>query len=298
MRSFSKSNLLLFALLLLLNCPLSAQQLYINEFMASNSTTIADPDYNNYADWIEIYNSGSASVNLKDYYITDDLSQPQKFRIQSDLLIEANVYVLIWADDANINNHTNFKLSADGESIGLFSPTLQLIDTITFGIQQTDVSLGRFPKGTNNWFKFSPATPGSANLEAGIFNILPQPTISMQSGFYNSSITVSASHTISGVTIRYTTDGKIPSSSSTVYSLPLQVDSTIVLRFRAFKDGYSPGITETRTYFINETTNLPVFSLVTDPDNFFSDTSGIYIAGTNGIIANCSTEPRNWQVVG
>src|SRR5690606_290665 len=135
---------------------------------------------------------------------------------------------------------------------------------------------------TNNWFKFSPATPGSANLEAGIFNILPLPAISLQSGFYNSSITVSASHTISGVTIRYTTDGKIPSSSSIVYSLPLQVDSTTVLRFRAFKDGYSPSITETRTYFINETTDLPVFSLVTDPDNFFSDTSGIYVAGTNG----------------
>lgn len=295
MRSSSKHKLWLIALIFLFNVALSAQTLFINEFMASNSTTIADPDYNNYADWIEIYNSGSASVNLKDHYITDDLSQPQKFRIQSDLLIEANGYVLIWADDANINNHTNFKLSADGESIGLFSPSQQLIDTVTFGLQQTDVSSGRFPNGTNNWFKFSPATPGSANLEAGIFNILPPPAISLQSGFYNSSITVSASHTISGVTIRYTTDGKIPSSSSTVYSLPLQVDSTTVLRFRAFKDGYSPGITETRTYFINETTDLPVFSLVTDPDNFFSDTSGIYVAGTNGIIGNCSTEPRNWN---
>ena len=40
---------------------------------------------------------------------------------------------------------------------------------------------------------------------------------------------------------------------------------------------------------------LPVFSLVTDPANFFSDTSGIYVAGTNGIIGNCSTQPRNWN---
>jgi hypothetical protein len=57
---------------------LIAQTLFINEFMASNSATITDPDFNNYADWIEIYNSGSTFVNLKDYYITDDLSQPQK----------------------------------------------------------------------------------------------------------------------------------------------------------------------------------------------------------------------------
>ena len=65
-----------------------AQNISINEFMASNSTTITDPDFNAYADWIEIYNSGPAQVNLKNYYLTDDLSQPQKFKIQIDLIIE------------------------------------------------------------------------------------------------------------------------------------------------------------------------------------------------------------------
>ena len=272
-----------------------AQNLFINEFMASNSTTITDPDYNNYADWIEIYNAGSTSVNLKSYYITDNLSQPQKFQIQNDLIVDAGGYVLIWADDANTGNHTNFKLSASGEGIGLFSPTTQLLDTLTFGIQQTDVSFGRFPNGTNNWYKFSPATPDNANLESGIFNILPAPLISLQSGFYSSSVSVSASHSLPDVIIHYTSDGSIPTSSSDIYSVPLQIDSISVLRFRAFKDGYTASTTETRTYFINETTDLPVFSLVTDPANFFSDTSGIYVIGTNGIIGNCSTGPRNWN---
>ena len=193
-------SILLF--LLLIQFKSFAQSLYLNEFMASNSSTIADPDFNNYADWIEIYNSGSTSINLKDYYITDNLSQPQKFKIQNDLIVEAGGYVLIWADDANTGNHANFKLSADGESIGLFDPSVQLIDTLTYGLQQTDVSLGRFPNGTNNWFKFSPATPGAANLESGIFNILPVPSISTQSGFYSSSINVSVSHSLQDVTIR------------------------------------------------------------------------------------------------
>ncbi|HEX9252993.1 MAG TPA: CotH kinase family protein, partial [Ignavibacteriaceae bacterium] len=158
-----------------------------------------------------------------------------------------------------------------------------------------DVSFGRFPNGTNNWFQFSPATPGAANLESGIFNILSAPTISLQSGFYSSPINISASYSLPDAVIRFTSDGTIPTTSSNVYSSPLQIDSTSVLRFRAFKDGYTPSIAETRTYFINETTDLPVFSLVTDPANFFSDTSGIYVAGTNGIIANCSTQPRNWN---
>ncbi|MBK7632006.1 MAG: CotH kinase family protein [Ignavibacteriales bacterium] len=293
--SFTHLKKLTAILFLFYSCSLNAQGLFINEFMASNSTTITDPDFNNYADWIEIYNSGSTSVNLKDYYITDDLSQPQKFQLQNDLIVEAGGYVLIWADDANTGNHANFKLSADGESIGLFNSILTLVDTVTFGLQQTDISFGRFPNGTNDWFQFSPATPASANLEVGIFNILPVPIISIQSGFYSSSISVSATHSLADVTIRFTSDGTIPIASSDVYSIPLQIDSTFVLRFRAFKDGFSPSTTETRTYFINETTDLPVFSLVTDPANFFSDTSGIYVIGTNGIIGNCSTQPRNWN---
>ena len=102
--------------------------------MASNSTTITDPDFNNYADWIEIYNSSNISINLRDYFITDNLSQPQKFKIQVDLIVAANSYVLLWADDANTGKHTSFKLSASGESIGLFNPSAQLVDTITFGV--------------------------------------------------------------------------------------------------------------------------------------------------------------------
>ena len=272
-----------------------AQNIFINEFMASNSTTITDPDFNVYADWIEIYNSGSTSVNLKNYYITDDLSYPQKFKIQIDLIIDADGYILIWADDANTGNHTNFKLSASGESLGLFNSALEVVDTLTFGAQQIDVSAGRFPNGTNNWYTFFPATPGTINLESGIYNLLPKPDISYLSGFYETPINISISHTSPDVDIHYTVDGKIPDVSSSLYTAPLQIDSTTVLRVRAFKDGYAPSITTTGTYFINEQIDLPVFSIATEPANFFSDTEGIYVAGTNGIVGNCSTQPRNWN---
>ena len=274
---------------------LYGQNLFINEFMASNSKTILDKDYNSYSDWIEIYNSGSTPINLKNYYITDDLTQPKKYRINTDLVIGSNSYILFWADDANSGTHTNFKLSGSGESIGLFDPNVQLIDTVSFRAQQTDVSQGRFPSGSNNWARFSTATPGKANLESGIFNLLPSPTVSHQSGFYNSSLNITATHSISDVTIRYTLDGNLPSSSSKIFPASLQIDSNSVLRFRAFKSGYSPSITETRTYFINEKTDLPVFSLVTDPANFFSDTTGIYVIGTKGVTSHCSTAPRNWN---
>ncbi len=48
-----------------------AQNVVINEFMASNGSTIADED-GDYPDWIELYNAGSEPVNLEGWGLTDD----------------------------------------------------------------------------------------------------------------------------------------------------------------------------------------------------------------------------------
>lgn len=274
--------------------PLSAQSLVINEFMASNTVTMADPDYKEFGDWIELYNAGNSAVNLKGYSVTDLLTQPKKYLFTADIILAPHAYLILWADDKTTGTHTNFKLSASGESIGLFDPAGAVVDTLSFGAQSNDVSRGRFPDGAAAWFAMAPATPGSANLESGIADRLPRPVISHSSGFYPSAITVTVTPP-PGATVRYTLDGHTPTISSPLYSLPILIDSTRVLRLKAFKSGSLPSTLLTVTYLINERTDLPVLSLVTDPENFFSDTSGIYVAGTNGIIENCSTVPRNWN---
>jgi hypothetical protein len=263
--------------------------------MASNSSTITDPHYNDYADWIEVYNPNAFEVNLKNYGITDNLSQPFKFKFQIDLFIPANGFILIWADDKAIGNHTNFKLSASGESIGLFNPSGVLVDTLTFSLQNSDISEGRFPDGANIRFKFFPSSPGSPNTENSIYDRVAEPILSLSSGFYNSAISISIENQFSGISYRFSINGSIPTENSTPYISQINIDSTTTLRVRAFKDGFAPSNVVSATYFINEESQLPIFSIITDPDNFFSDTSGIYVIGTNGIIANCSTGPRNWN---
>ena len=49
-------------------------QILINEFLASNATINQDPDFYEYADWIELYNAGISNINLNGYYLTDDLN--------------------------------------------------------------------------------------------------------------------------------------------------------------------------------------------------------------------------------
>jgi hypothetical protein len=286
-------SLILLAILLQTN--ISAQTLFINEFMASNSNSILDKDYNSYSDWIEIYNSTADTINMKNFFITDNLTQPKKFQFKNDFIIEPNGYKIIWCDEQNTGHHTNFKLSASGEIIAIFNVDSQLIDSCSFGEQQTDISRGRFPNGTNNWFSFATATPGAANAELDIINLIDAPIVNVESGFYSTPILISVSHNLSGVEIRYTDDGSTPEKSSELYISPIQLSETAVLRFRAFKEGFTASTTETRSYFINENSELPIFSLVTDPANLFSETNGIYVAGTNGILGHCSKEPRNWN---
>ncbi|MCE1189218.1 MAG: CotH kinase family protein [Ignavibacteria bacterium] len=272
-----------------------AQSVIINEIMAANTKTLADPDFHEYGDWIELYNPGTQSINLKGWSITDDFSKPAKYVFSTDIVIQPAGYLVIWADDHATGTHANFKLSASGERAGIFNAGGQVIDTVSFGSQQDDISWGRYPDGAAAWYFFKPATPGSANIELGIYNRQEKPQLSLKAGFYPGPVTLTLSHPVTDAQIRYTLNGKPPTQNSTLYTQPFRIDSTTVLKTAAFKQGAVSSKIVSATYFINENTSLPVLSLSTDPDNFFSDTMGIYVIGTRGITALCSTGPRNWN---
>jgi hypothetical protein len=99
--------------------------LVINEFMASNSSSNADPQ-GHYDDWIEIYNNGSVAIDIGGMYLTDDLDEPMMWRIPdnspNDTTIGPYEYLLIWADKESEDGplHVEFKLDGGGEEIGLF----------------------------------------------------------------------------------------------------------------------------------------------------------------------------------
>lgn len=273
----------------------STQVLFINEFMASNSKTITDPDYKQNSDWIELFNSSDSTINLNGYYLTDDLENKTKWQINSNIYIKAKGFAGFWADDSSDKNHTNFKLSKDGEKIGVFSPTGIFIDTITYSMQITDKSYGRFPDGFPDWMVFDIPTPGEFNDSTKIKPIAPNPKFSIESGFSTDSQLIEISSELDSSNIYYTTDGSIPSENDSLYLHPIEILKTTVIRARVFDNKYQPSKTITNTYFINENSELPIFSIVTNPENFFSDERGIYVAGTNGIIGRCSTSPKNWN---
>jgi spore coat protein CotH len=140
--------------------------LVINEFMASNDGTISDSN-GDYHDWIELYNASNSPINLGDYALSDDLSNPAKFELPNTVLASGD-FVLFWASSSAQNDpyHAPFKLSKSGEEVALFfDPTgaADTVDYISYSAQTTDVSFGRSYDASPNWITFTTATPDASN---------------------------------------------------------------------------------------------------------------------------------------
>jgi hypothetical protein len=163
------------------NSAAGVSSIRINEILADNAD---NPNVNNpfvdengsFSPWIELFNSGTSSVNLAGWSLTDDSTQPEMwvFPSGSQSVIAAGGYLVIWADSKNITNpasgnkmHTNFTLSQNGSYLGLFTADLPRTTaesqfSPSYPIQEADVSYGYVTStGLNNYF--TTPTPGAAN---------------------------------------------------------------------------------------------------------------------------------------
>jgi len=191
--------------------------------------------------------------------------------------------------------HTNFKLSSEGESLILINTSGEIEDSIFTRKQISDISLGRFPNGSDNFFFFNSPTPGIKNIDNGFADFLEPPVFSVERGFYPNPFFLDISNPNSSGAIRYTTDGSEPNEYSTVYTNQLVVSGISVIRAKIVQVGFLPSKTETHSYFVNQEQRLPIISLSTNPEYFFDFDSGIYVKGPNAESANPHFGANFWQ---
>ena len=114
------------------------------------------------------HNVGAVSVSLLGWSLTDNPSQLRKWQFPAGTTIPANGYLLVWADEdttETVGLHASFKLSASNDEIYLTDTDAnlnQVLDSITFGSQSTDISYGRSTMNADVWSTMSP-TPGVDN---------------------------------------------------------------------------------------------------------------------------------------
>ena len=144
-------------------------QVVINEWMSDNEAFITDPSDGNSDDWFELYNPSTVDADLNGYTLTDDLSITNMFTIPPGVIVPAGNFLFVWADNEPDKNgpgvdlHVNFRLSRNGDAIGLYAPSGMLVDSVAFGPQEPDQSFGRWPDGAPVTYTMSPATPAASN---------------------------------------------------------------------------------------------------------------------------------------
>ncbi|MBN1182969.1 MAG: lamin tail domain-containing protein [Bacteroidales bacterium] len=239
-----------FVLIVMASLKLSGQlAIQINEFMAVNETFLLDED-TAYSDWIEIYNSSDDPVNLLGWSLTDEIGIKNKW-IFPAVTLNAHSYMVVFASGKNKRVagqelHTNFRMDGDGDYLALFNPAYQVSTEFypAFPSQKKDVSYGLL---NGNWFYFTGPTPGADNSSGSAK--VPAPDFNYNHGFYDSPFNLTLSSAVAGTQIYYTTDGSVPSQvNGTLFSSPININNTSIIRAVNTYSGQSPSKVVTQTY--------------------------------------------------
>lgn len=253
---------LLGSALLLFSGSLSAQVI-INEYSCSNRNHLTDA-FGEYEDWIELYNTTGAAIDLTGWYLSDRQTNPTKWQIPSGT-IAANGYLVVFCSKRDLVQagqlHTSFNLKqTDNDWIVIANNLGNIVDEYNITqMTKMDHSIGRETTGAATWRLFTTPTPGAANVGAVNF-YEPTPVMDLAPGFYTGPQSVTITCSNPSATIRYTSNGTEPTAGSTAYTGPIAINSTTVIRAKAFGTNL-PSFNETNTYFINVNHDIPVVSV-------------------------------------
>ncbi|MCX8109584.1 MAG: lamin tail domain-containing protein, partial [Verrucomicrobiae bacterium] len=138
----------------------------INELMAINTRTLTNTA-GKCADWIELYNPDQTHVVLAGMRIRVGHAKPTEYQFPQGAVLSPNSYLVLWCDDAADPSkvpagflYCPLTLDDNGDTVSLLDTSGQLIDSVTYGFQIPDMSIGRV---NSQWSLLATPTPGTKN---------------------------------------------------------------------------------------------------------------------------------------
>jgi len=270
-------------ILLILLLPVSAlAEVIISEVCALNGTYKDEHAY----DWIELHNNGAKTVNLSGWYLSDSKKDLQKWAFPSGAKLKEGAYLTVYctgeagiAPGKGSTFYANFKISSSGEKLYLSDAEGNLVQMLDVPQQYGCVTYGLPADGSEYGF-FENDTQGKKNDAAAFTFRTDVPAITTPGGFYDGGITVTAAAP-EGATLRYTTNGATPTAKSKAFPADgLTIKKTTVLRVKAFREDAVSSEVVSASYFIGDTLQTPVVSLITDEKYLFNQKTGALVKGT------------------
>lgn len=229
-------------------------------------------------DWVELLNSGDQPLELSDFYLSDEENERLLCQLPQYVLAPGERIVLLCGTKGG--EDVGFALSSGGEALYLSRSDGSLCDYASLHDIPLGASLGRSDEG--GFCFFAEPTPGKPNADGKRF-IAERPHALTPDGVYEDVDRVSVELGGAGV-IRYTLDGSLPGEDSALYTGPIELRETTVVRAVSFREDCLPSPALSLSFLVNEGHSLPVLSLVCDPADIF---------GPLGIHSNPT---QDWEV--
>ena len=279
----------------------TSSSLIINEIMASNVDEFISPAYN-FDGWIEFYNPTDEAVGLAGLYLSDDAKNLTKWQIPVSVgSLKPKAFRALWFDSNNIEpKNAPFKLDVDGGTIYVSNNAGKLLFSQDYPASKERVSYARTTDGGEKWGLTSMATPGATNTTSTFAEQqLAAPVVDQPSQVFAGTLVVNV--TIPpGCTLRYTTDGSLPTLTNGETSTTGQftvLNKNTNYRFRLFGDNLLASPVTTRSFiYKNRNYPLPIVSVVCDKRFVSDDSIGVMVRGKNGRPGNGQQTACNWNM--
>ncbi|MCR4795774.1 MAG: CotH kinase family protein [Ruminococcus sp.] len=290
--------------------------LYINEVCTQNKNSFTD-SLGKASDWIELYNAGDKDIDLSGFGLSDSSEEPMKYVFPTGTVIEKSGYLIVAAakdTEGMTEPNTGFALSKSGETLILSSPDGNELQKLEVPALEEDMTYGRSADGS---FAIMSPTPSADNsslpaepvfsLESGFYSVNDikeltltsadtiyytldgsDPTTSETAMVYSKAIPMYDRSTEENVYSKYQYEEGSPYSitlSQWYQANPEKFDKATIVRAASKDSDGTFSKVATKNFFVMSDeklryySDIPVVSLVTDPDNLFGKENGIYVAG-------------------
>lgn len=281
--------------------------LIVNEIQVENIDQFVDPSWN-FGGWVELYNPSSKPYRLRGCWVSDDVENLKKVHITQSVTVYGRSYKNLWFDhhDKYCPSQVNMKLNPEGGTFYLSDPDGNLILSQTYPPAVPRASWARMEDIMGDWGYSNSPTPEAPNEIRLALNgermtlndRLPAPEPDAVSGLFSKPFQVHVPIP-EGAILRYTTNGSTPTldNGSTSKDGVFTIAASMVLRMAFYGEGKMGSQVITRSYLKKDKNFcLPILSVVTDPDNLYSDELGIFVKGVNGRPGLGQTVKCNWNM--
>ena len=284
-------------------------ELLINEVCSSNFSAAADEN-EEYHDYVELYNPSETSYEGT-VYLSDSGNDMKKY--EQNISVRPGEYLVVWlyGEAKKGTEHEGFGISKKGEEVILSNDRGKVLDVINVPPLPYNTSYGRTADGSTELCAMS-CTCGYTNegAERVDINLSEPPVFSLEDGFYPEGTSLTIEH-FPWESVYVTMDGSLPTESSMLYQGPIELvdasdndnvyaDISMYLTYsppdykidkanvvRAVKVNKITGKKSkvgTHVYFVGfddkkEYGDIPIISLVIDPEELFDPHTGIFVMG-------------------